>query len=120
MIKIVVKNDVITISGHANYDEYGKDIVCSAVSSTVITTINAILSIDKNSIEVNDNNPLTIKILKHSEVVDKLITNFHLPKSTLLMLVSALATKDFIFEAYEEAIKEKYRFYSYGDCMFIN
>ena len=75
MIKIVVKNDVITISGHANYDEYGKDIVCSAVSSTVITTINAILSIDKNSIEVNDNNPLTIKILKHSEVVDKLIKN---------------------------------------------
>lgn len=75
MIKIVVKNDVITISGHSNYDEYGKDIVCSAVSSTVITTINAILSIDKNSIEVNDNNPLTIKILKHSEVVDKLIKN---------------------------------------------
>lgn len=54
------------------------------------------------------------------KVVDKLITNFHLPKSTLLMLVSALATKDFIFEAYEEAIKEKYRFYSYGDCMFID
>lgn len=54
------------------------------------------------------------------KVVDKLITNFHLPKSTLLMLVSALATKDFIFEAYEEAIKNRYRFYSYGDCMFIN
>lgn len=53
-------------------------------------------------------------------VVDKLITNFHLPKSTLLMLVSALATKDFIFEAYKQAIEEKYRFYSYGDCMFIN
>ena len=54
------------------------------------------------------------------KVVDKLITNFHLPKSTLLMLVSALAGKDFIFNAYEEAIKNKYRFYSYGDCMFIN
>ena len=54
------------------------------------------------------------------KVIDKLITNFHLPKSTLLMLVSALAGKDFIFRAYEEAIKEKYRFYSYGDCMFIN
>ena len=54
------------------------------------------------------------------KVVDKLITNFHLPKSTLLMLVSALAGKDFILEAYNEAIKEKYRFYSYGDCMFIN
>ena len=54
------------------------------------------------------------------KVVDKLITNFHLPKSTLLMLVSALAGKDFIFEAYAEAIKERYRFYSYGDCMFIS
>ena len=54
------------------------------------------------------------------KVVDKLITNFHLPKSTLLMLVSALAGKEFIFSAYDEAIKNKYRFYSYGDCMFIN
>ena len=54
------------------------------------------------------------------KVIDKLITNFHLPKSTLLMLVSALATKDFIFEGYKEAIANKYRFYSYGDCMFIN
>lgn len=53
-------------------------------------------------------------------VVDSLITNFHLPKSTLLMLVSALAGKDFIFEAYRQAIENKYRFYSYGDCMFID
>ncbi|MBP7211547.1 tRNA preQ1(34) S-adenosylmethionine ribosyltransferase-isomerase QueA [bacterium] len=52
-------------------------------------------------------------------VVDKLITNFHLPKSTLIMLVSAFAGKDYIFNAYSEAVKEKYRFYSYGDCMFI-
>lgn len=53
------------------------------------------------------------------KVVDNLITNFHLPKSTLLMLVSALEGKEFIFEAYKEAIKEKYMFYSYGDCMFL-
>ncbi len=53
------------------------------------------------------------------KVVDNLITNFHLPKSTLLMLVSALAGKDFIFDAYREAIAQKYRFYSYGDCMYI-
>lgn len=53
------------------------------------------------------------------KVVDELITNFHLPKSTLLMLVSALEGKDFIFKAYQEAIKEKYYFYSYGDCMFL-
>ena len=54
------------------------------------------------------------------KVVDKLITNFHLPKSTLLMLVSALAGKDFIMNSYQEAIDNKYRFYSYGDCMFID
>lgn len=54
------------------------------------------------------------------KVVDKLITNFHLPKSTLLMLVSALAGKDFIMNSYQEAIANKYRFYSYGDCMFID
>ena len=52
-------------------------------------------------------------------IVDALLTNFHLPKSTLLLLVSAFAGKDFIFEAYAEAIRKKYRFYSYGDCMLI-
>jgi len=51
--------------------------------------------------------------------VDGLITNFHLPQSTLLMLVSALAGKDYIISAYEEAVKEKYRFFSFGDAMFI-
>jgi len=53
------------------------------------------------------------------KVVDKLITNFHLPESTLLMLVSALAGKDKIMKAYSEAIKEKYRFFSFGDAMLI-
>lgn len=48
-----------------------------------------------------------------------LLTNFHLPKSTLLMLVSALAGRELILEAYQEAVKERYRFFSYGDCMFI-
>ena len=51
--------------------------------------------------------------------LDGLITNFHLPQSTLLMLVSALAGKDYIMKAYEEAVKEKYRFFSFGDAMFI-
>ena len=51
--------------------------------------------------------------------IDALITNFHLPESTLLMLVSALAGKEFIMNAYEEAVKEKYRFFSFGDAMFI-
>lgn len=52
-------------------------------------------------------------------VVDALVTNFHLPKSTLLMLVSALSTRDHILRAYETAVKDKYRFFSYGDAMLI-
>ena len=51
--------------------------------------------------------------------IDCLITNFHLPESTLIMLVSALAGKDFVMSAYEEAVQEKYRFFSFGDAMFI-
>ena len=51
--------------------------------------------------------------------LDALITNFHLPQSTLVMLVSALAGKDYIMEAYKEAVKEKYRFFSFGDAMLI-
>ena len=52
-------------------------------------------------------------------IANSLITNFHMPKSTLLMMVSAFAGHDFMMEAYEEAVKEKYRFYSYGDAMLI-
>jgi len=52
-------------------------------------------------------------------VVDLLLTNFHLPRSTLLMLVSAFAGREFLLRAYEEAIRQHYRFYSYGDCMLI-
>ena len=51
--------------------------------------------------------------------IDGLITNFHLPESTLIMLVSAFANREFIMKAYEEAVKEKYRFFSFGDAMFI-
>ena len=53
------------------------------------------------------------------KAIDGLITNFHLPKSTLLMLVSALASREIILNAYQHAIEEKYRFFSFGDAMFI-
>jgi S-adenosylmethionine:tRNA ribosyltransferase-isomerase len=53
------------------------------------------------------------------KVVDRLLTNFHLPRSTLLMLVSALAGRELILEAYRQAVRERYRFFSYGDCMLI-
>ena len=53
------------------------------------------------------------------KILDCLITNFHLPESTLVMLVSALAGREHILNAYQEAIKERYRFFSFGDAMFI-
>lgn len=53
------------------------------------------------------------------KLVDALITNFHLPKSTLLMLVSAFAGRDFVLSAYQQAVAERFRFFSYGDCMLI-
>lgn len=57
---------------------------------------------------------------KRFRCVDAMVTNFHLPESTLLMLVSAFSSREIILAAYEEAIKEKYRFFSYGDAMFIS
>ena len=53
------------------------------------------------------------------KIIQSLITNFHLPKSTLLMLISALYDREKILEVYDEAVKERYRFFSYGDAMFI-
>jgi S-adenosylmethionine:tRNA ribosyltransferase-isomerase len=52
-------------------------------------------------------------------MVDALVTNFHLPKSTLLVLVSAFAGREFVLRAYREAVEQGYRFFSYGDCMLI-
>ena len=53
------------------------------------------------------------------KIIDSLITNFHLPKSTLLMLISALYDREKILAVYDEAVKQKYRFFSYGDAMFV-
>lgn len=95
----------------------GKNIV--AVGTTSVRTLETVMNKYGKIIPVQDSSELFIYPGYEFKIVDKLITNFHLPKSTLLMLVSALATKEFIFKAYEEAIKNKYRFYSYGDCMLI-
>jgi S-adenosylmethionine:tRNA ribosyltransferase-isomerase len=53
------------------------------------------------------------------KIVDAIITNFHLPKSTLIMLISAFAGREFVLDAYKTAVDEKYRFFSFGDAMFI-
>jgi S-adenosylmethionine:tRNA ribosyltransferase-isomerase len=62
---------------------------------------------------------LFIKPGHQFRMVDALVTNFHLPKSTLLVLVSAFAGREFILQAYREAVQQAYRFFSYGDCMLI-
>lgn len=90
-----------------------------AVGTTTVRTLETAYQKFGKVIACRDSSELFIYPPYDFKVVDNLITNFHLPKSTLLMLVSALAGKDFIFEAYEKAIAEKYRFYSYGDCMYI-
>ena len=97
--------------------EQGKNIV--AVGTTSVRTLETVMNKYGKIIPVQDHSELFIYPGYEFKIVDKLITNFHLPKSTLLMLVSALAGKDYIFKAYNEAIKNQYRFYSYGDCMLI-
>lgn len=92
----------------------------TAVGTTTVRTVETAFQKYGEIKACHDHSELFIYPPYEFKVIDNLITNFHLPKSTLLMLVSALAGKDFIFEAYNEAIKNNYRFYSYGDCMFIN
>lgn len=79
MIKISINKEnekikEVIIKGHAFYDDYGKDIVCASVSSIVITTVNGILSIDKDAISC-DEKVFMIKVLKDDEVVNKLVNN---------------------------------------------
>ncbi len=95
----------------------GKKIV--AVGTTTVRTLESAYKKFGAVQACHDNSELFIYPPYKFGVVDQLITNFHLPKSTLLMLVSAFADKDFIFEAYRQAVENKYRFFSYGDCMFI-
>ena len=76
MIKVLVKKDLVEIKGHSNYDTLGKDIVCSAVSSIVTTTINGIISIDEKAISYEyQNDIMTIVINKKDEITVKLINN---------------------------------------------
>ena len=89
-----------------------------AVGTTSVRTLETVADNGK-VIPKNGYTDLFIYPGYQFKIVDALITNFHLPKSTLLMLVSTFASREFVLEAYQEAIKQRYRFYSYGDAMLI-
>ena len=90
-----------------------------AVGTTTVRTLETVYQKYGKIIPCNDKSELFIYPPYEFKVIDGLITNFHLPKSTLLMLVSAFAGKEFVFRAYQDAINNKYRFFSYGDSMYI-
>ncbi|HHE54166.1 MAG TPA: tRNA preQ1(34) S-adenosylmethionine ribosyltransferase-isomerase QueA [Caldithrix abyssi] len=90
-----------------------------AVGTTTVRTLETVANADNL---VKASSGWTDKFIYppyQFKIVDSIITNFHLPASTLVLLVAAFAGKDFVLKAYKEAIKEKYRFYSYGDAMLI-
>jgi len=90
-----------------------------AVGTTSLRTLETVLRDYDNFTETSGWSDIFIYPGYKFKAIDELITNFHLPKSTLLMLVSALAGKQNVINAYQEAIKEKYRFFSFGDSMII-
>lgn len=110
-----IKQEDVDIINKAK--EQGKRII--SVGTTSCRVLETVA--DKNGLlkEAEGDTQIFIYPGYKFKCIDGLITNFHLPQSTLLMLVSALAGKDFVIEAYEKAVKEKYRFFSFGDAMFI-
>ena len=95
----------------------GNKVIC--VGTTSCRTIESAADENGHLEPKCDNTEIFIYPGYRFKVLDELITNFHLPESTLVMLVSALAGKENVLNAYEEAIKERYRFFSFGDAMFI-
>jgi S-adenosylmethionine:tRNA ribosyltransferase-isomerase len=90
-----------------------------AVGTTTVRTLESATQAGDEIVAQECATDLFIYPSYRFRVVDVLLTNFHLPHSTLLMLVSAFGGREFLLHAYEEAIRERYRFYSYGDCMLI-
>lgn len=95
----------------------GKKII--SVGTTTTRTLEAMYSKYGKFVEASEDTDIFIYPGYEFKAIDGLITNFHLPKSTLLMLVSAFSTKDIILNAYNVAVAKKYRFFSFGDSMFI-
>ena len=100
-----------------NAKKEGRRIIC--VGTTSVRTLETVYNKYNKFIPCKGNTEIFIYPPYNFKAVDALITNFHLPKSTLLMLVSAFSSKDIILKAYNDAIKNNYRFFSFGDAMFI-
>ena len=90
-----------------------------AVGTTSVRTLESVLQDNDKFVPCEKDTSIFIYPGYKFKAVDAIITNFHLPKSTLVMLVSAFAGKDFILNSYKEAVNKKYRFFSFGDAMFI-
>lgn len=90
-----------------------------AVGTTSVRTLETIATKDHGDVPLHGSTDIFIYPGYKFKVVNAMITNFHIPRSTLLMLVSAFAGRDFIFRAYKEAIEKEYRFFSFGDAMLI-
>lgn len=95
----------------------GGKVIC--VGTTSCRTLESSVNSDGQVIPQKRNTDIFIYPGYKFKIVDNLITNFHLPQSTLIMLVSALSTRENILNAYNEAVKEKYRFFSFGDAMYL-
>lgn len=90
-----------------------------AVGTTSIRTLESAAKEDGIIEPIADETGIFIYPGYKFKIVDAIVTNFHLPKSTLIMLISAFAGREYVLSAYEEAVREKYRFFSFGDAMFI-
>lgn len=127
----VMEEDITKHKMHSEYFEMTKDVAeklneakkegrnIYAVGTTSTRTLEAIMQKYGTFVETKENTDIFIYPGYEFKAIDGLITNFHLPKSTLLMLVSAFSSLDNILNAYEHAKKSGYRFFSFGDAMFI-
>ena len=120
----------VQVENVAEHRMHAERFVVSEESARLINAARRLVAIGTTTARVleSQGRPLTARagstdIFIHPpyapRAVDVLLTNFHLPKSTLLMLVAAFAGREFVLRAYAEAIRERYRFYSYGDCLLI-
>lgn len=111
----ISEETAVSINQQLKNRSSGKRVI--AVGTTTIRVLES--QPEENIVAKTDATNIFIRPPYQFKNVDALLTNFHLPGSTLLMLVSALAGRELILEAYNEAVRERYRFFSYGDCMLI-